>query len=114
MSMKKRTGKKPPTNPIRYTAIFIMILWLVTILVAVMPSDLYATYLIDTDQDMLVIDKVEGVYEATATILALVSFGSILGIRLSTNKDTAGRQRSGLLLIVGSSFHVSLCKSKLI
>ena len=100
--------EKPPTDPRKYAIMFVVILLCVTILVVIIPSDCYAQYIIDMDQDMLVIDKVEGVYEATATILALVSFGSVLGIRLSANKDTAVRQRGGLLLVLGSSIHVIL------
>ena len=98
----------PPTNPRIYPIIFVMILLCMTGLVAIIPSDCYASYIIDTNQDMLVLDKVNGVYEATATILALVSFGSVLGMRLSANKNTAGRQRGGLLLVSGSSINVIL------
>ena len=102
----KKSEKKAPTDPRRYAIVFVMVLSGLIVVAHVMPSDWYAQYIMDTNQDMLVVDKVEGVYEATATILALVSFGSVLGIRLSTNKDASGRQLGGLLLVSGGSLHV--------
>ena len=97
---KKKSNEGPLITHKTYAAIFVMILLCVTGLVAIIPSDCYASYIIDMNQDVLVLGNIEGVYEATATILALVSFGSVLGIRLSANKDTAGRQRSGLYSVV--------------
>ena len=99
-------GAKTTIRPRRYALAFILLLWGLTLAVYVTPPDLYAQYVVDTDQAPPTANNVEGVYEATATILALVSFGSVLGVRLSTNKDTAGRQLGGLILVSGGSLLV--------
>ncbi len=47
--------------------------------------------------------KEDGLYEASAMILALVGFGSIIGVRISSDRTLATTQVSGLILVFGSS-----------
>ena len=83
----------------------VVILWGLTLSVHSSP-DLYAQHLASADEITSDIRKIEGIYEATATILALVSFGSVLGVRLSTNRYAAGIQRGSLTLVFGGSLLV--------
>lgn len=96
-------GKKAPTRSNARALAFVMVLLVLAFAVYTVPSDLYSRYVIDADKELVGVNGVEGMYEATATILALVSFGSILGVKLNPNKDAAGRQRGGLLLVSGGS-----------
>lgn len=73
---------------------------------AYLAPDQYVQYFPDAAKIPSDIHKIEGIYEATATILALVSFGSVLGVRLSTNRHAAGLQQGGLILVFGGSFLV--------
>lgn len=52
-----------------------------------------------------------GIYEASATILALVGFGSTIGVKISANKQRASIQWMGLSLVYGSSALVILAQT---
>lgn len=53
--------------------------------------------------DMMWVDNIDGMYEASASILALVGFGSTIGVKISANKLRAQAQLAGLLLVFGGS-----------
>ena len=103
-------GKKAPTRSGTRALVLVLVLACLTIAVPEIPTDWYAHYVIDVDHATTV-GGIDGIYEATATILALVSFGSVLGVRLSSNKDAAGRQRGGLALVSGGSFLVVIIQA---
>ena len=47
------------------------------------------------------LDDLDGIYEASATILALIGFGSTIGVKISTNEKQANTQLTGLILVFG-------------
>ena len=53
--------------------------------------------------DMTWKEDTDGLYEASATILALVGFGSTIGVKISANKMRAAAQLAGLTLVFGAS-----------
>lgn len=57
----------------------------------------------NTSPDMMWVDNIDGMYEASASILALVGFGSTIGVKISANKLRAQAQLAGLLLVFGGS-----------
>lgn len=60
--------------------------------------------------DMAWLERAGGVYEASATILAVVSLGSILGVRIDTDPEQAKIQKAALYLVLGCSGVVVLAQ----
>lgn len=64
--------------------------------------------------DRLLNDSVDGLFEASATILAFVSLGSILGVRLSANRDQGSVQFGAIGMVLICSAAVLLIQTAII
>ena len=99
-------------EPSNKAGIFLVVMLVMIAIVAVVPPWHYGDPLgIDAEKAMRDAGKIDGMYEATATILGLVGFGSIIGIRFSTNKEQFGIQKGGLLLVGGCNVLVILLQT---
>ena len=67
-------------------------------------------HIVLTPLDMTWTNNIDGMYEASATILALVGFGSTIGVKISTNKLRASIQLAGLLLVFGGSITIIMAQ----
>lgn len=84
-------------------AIAIVALLLVGVVAVTITHTVYQICISKSISDMLQVMDGDGLYEASATILALVGFGSTIGVRISSDRTRATTQLSGLILVFGSS-----------
>lgn len=102
----------PELTPTNKAGIFLFAMIIGIAAASLVPPWIYGAPLgIDVNEAMKNASTVNGIYEATATILGLVGLGSIIGVKFSTNKEQFGVQRGGLVLVGGCNVLVILIQT---
>ena len=98
-----RKGVKPSST--KQAAVIVALLLSGVVAVTVIHAIFHASKSLP---DLLQVMDGDGLYAASATILALVGFGSIIGVRIRSDRTRATTQLSGIILVFGSSSVVIL------
>lgn len=53
-------------------------------------------------------NEVNGIYEASATILVITSLASILSVKISSDRDKARIQHAGIVMVIGNNIVIIL------
>lgn len=98
-------------RPTTRASMAVVVLFGVVAVFHILPPECYAGHIGMSEPSESWENGTDGLYEATATVMGLVSFGSFVGIKLSTNRERAGLQRGGLIMIFGCNIIMVLIQS---